>query len=178
MIRENFKKVGIFNLLLIVLVVIYDSIRLATGHSLMPKIVILVHFVAYFVGLLYAFSGYKKDAARYYKIFMFLVAASEALSFVGKLTRSEPSTLMTVLSGVCIAIALSLTIVKDLGNKFSIVLCSISIAIHLYNVIHTAIFASAKFQAISGPLSDLILLIVALVFILAKYEDKFARGTE
>lgn len=178
MIRENFKQVGIFNLLLIVLVVIYDSIRLVTGSTLMPKIVILVHFVAYFAGILYAFSGYKKEGAKYYKVFMFLVAASEILSFAGKLTRSEPSTLSVVLSGICIALMLALALVKDLGNKLSITLCSICLAIHLYNLIYTAINAAAKFQAITGPLSDVILIIVALVFVIAKFEDKYARGTE
>lgn len=111
MIKANYKKVGIFNLLLLVFVIIYDSIRLATGHSLIPKIAILVHFVAYFAGLLYAFSGYKKDGAKYYKVFMFLVAVSEALSFIDKITRTETSLITTILSGVCVVIALSLTFI-------------------------------------------------------------------
>lgn len=178
MIRENFKQVGIFNLLLIILVVIYDSIRLVTGSTLMPKIVILVHFVAYFAGILYAFSGYKKEGVKYYKAFMFFVAIAEILSFAGKLTRSEPSTLSIVLSGVCIVAALALAFVKDLGNKLSITLCSTCLAFHLYNLIHTAVNASAKFQAITGPLSDAVLIIIALVFVLAKYEDKAERGTK
>lgn len=178
MIRENFKKVGIFNLALLVFVLVYDSIRLATGHSLMAKAVILVHFISYFAGLLYAFSGYKKDAAKYYKVFMFFVAVSEVLSFVGKLTRSEPALITTILSGICVAIALSLTFIKDLGSKMSVSLCSICLAIHSFNLIYTIINASTKFQAISGPLSDFMLLVIALVFVLAKYEDKAARGSK
>lgn len=72
MIKANYKKAGIFNLLLLVFVIIYDSIRLATGHSLIPKIAILVHFVAYFAGLLYAFSGYKKMVLNIIKCLCFL----------------------------------------------------------------------------------------------------------
>lgn len=178
MIKENFRKVGVFNLALLVLVIIYDSIRLATGHSLIPKIAIIVHFVAYFAGILYTFRGYKKGAAKYYKVYMFLVAISETLSFIVKLTRSEVTQINTVLSGVCVAIALSLTFIKDLGNKLSISLCSLSLAIHLYNLIYVVLFSSTKFQAISGPISDLALIAITFVFVLVKYEDKAARGSE
>lgn len=177
MIRENFKKVGIFNLVLIVFVVVYDSIRLATGNSMLPKIIILVHFVAYFAGLLYAFSGYRKNGARYYKIFMLCLSVSEILSLVGKLNRPEPSTLSLILSGICIALSLVLLFGKDLGNKLSITACSLCLVIHLYNFFHTLINATTKFQAVTGPLSDTIMLVIALVFIIAKYEDKKERGT-
>lgn len=177
MIRENFKKVGIFNLALILFVMIYDSIRLATGHSLMPKIVILVHFVAYFAGMTYAFNGYKKDSAIYHKAFMLCLSLSEILSLVDKINRPESSTFSVILSGICVAISFVLLFGKDLGSKFSISICSLSLAIHIYNFFHVLINSTSKFQAVTGPISDSIMLIIALVFIVAKYEDKKMRGS-
>lgn len=177
MIRENFKKVGVFNTVLIILVVIYDSLRLVTGNTLLPKISIAIHFGAYIAGILYAVSGYKKDAAKYYKVFMLFLVVSEILSFVSKMDRSEPPMFSMILSGICVFAALILFFVKDFGKKNTIAICSMSLILHISNLLYTLINASAKFQAATGPISDSILLIVALVFIVAKYEDKASRGS-
>lgn len=178
MISNNFKKVGIFNLALILLVVIYDTIRLVTGNSIIGKITIIVHFIAYFFGLLYAFSGYKKDASKYYKLYMFLFSVSEIMSTISVVLRKEPSTISTLLTGLCAVFALILTFGKDLGKNTTLSICAICLSIHIYNLIHILINSQTKFQAITNSLSNIVLVVIALVFIIAKYENKALRGSK
>lgn len=89
MIRNNIIKTGIFNLILIISMVVYDSIRLVTGHSAMAKVTILVHFVGFAAALVYTMSGYKKDAAKYYKIYMLTLTVCEIMSLINITTRTE-----------------------------------------------------------------------------------------
>lgn len=47
----------------------------------------------------------------------------------------------------------------------------------MFNLTHVIINVSGtRFQAATGPLSDFVMFIVAIVFVLAKYEDKATRG--
>lgn len=178
MIKDNIKKTGVFNLILIALMVVYDSVRLFTGHSTMAKVTIIIHFVGFAAALVYTISGYKKDAAKYFKIYMFTLSICEIMSLVSLTSRTEPSVLSYVLRGICVINALMLTFAKDLGRKKSITICSAILLFHLYNLIHTLINATSKFQAVTNTLSDIILVILALVFIVAKYEDKESRGSK
>ena len=177
MIRDNFKKVGIVNLILIELVLIYDVIRLFKGDSAIGQATIIVHILGYFVGLLYAFSGYKKDAAKYYKLYMLAVLVAEVMSIFNLAPRTQPDVISYVLRGACIVFAILLTFAKDLGSKTTLSICSASLFIHIFNLVRIIINANNKLAAATNSVSDLALIIIALVFILAKYEDKKARGT-
>lgn len=178
MVRDNFKKVGIFNLVLIGLVLVYDVIRLFDNASVIGRAAILVHILGYVTGLLYAFSGYKKDSAKYYMLFMFMLLISEVMSILNLTSRSEANIVSYILRVACILIAFMLTFGKNLGLKTTLSICSVSLLIHIYNLVRVIINAKDKFQAATNSVSDLVLIVIALVFILAKYEDKFARGTE
>ena len=79
--RDILKKAGIVNGILIVATVIC-KLFLFSSATMMTKIDSVVCMVALIFGLFYSLSGYKKDSAKYYKVFMILYVVSSIFSLV------------------------------------------------------------------------------------------------
>lgn len=80
LININLKTVGIVNSILLVAAIVLRVINITE----MPTIRIIdlaICVVALLSGLVYSINGYKKDVAKYYKVFMYLYVVSNVIIF-------------------------------------------------------------------------------------------------
>lgn len=150
--------------------------------AVLESILIIVALVS---ALFYIFLGYKKDAAHYFKLFLYLFALAQLVSIVNATFNPEHTTLSVALAALTYAPVLILASAKDLGRRVSLILCGIVIAVYLF------IFVGAAFTypgSLRGDTSfgtfvlirDGALLLLSLimgVITFAKYVDKAERHT-
>lgn len=145
----------------------------------------LVEIIALIASITYFAMGYKKDAARYYKLFMLLQAATFVVEYLVSsfIDNTEPA------SGVLIAFSLvlygntlMLALAKDLGKKVTIGIASFNL------VVYTAVLVGSLFDdyLTSVARTDTIILAttwfalagITLLMTIAKYVDKAKRNTK
>ena len=175
-INDNLKKAGYFNVVLIIAAIIA---KLATIKkvSMLVNIDSIVCIIALVFGLFYSLSGYKKDSAKYYKVFMYLYFASNILSLMVPLLAPKFETVnyfIASINAVILVLVFILTFINDLGvNKST----NLSMLILLLNIIKLFYDVSNKTTMQSG-FSNLILACILCVFVSAKYADKASRGAK
>ncbi|MBQ0026353.1 MAG: hypothetical protein KBS79_03170 [Lachnospiraceae bacterium] len=142
----------------------------------------IVYILAIVFGFLYMFGYYKKDAAKFYRRFMFLFSLSEFLLVVADLIGTKAMGAGSNISGVlatavCVNTFL-LTFAKDLGRKTSIGLAISLLAVMLINSIRLLILYSSILSFVALAVMDIAIACIACLFVLAKYADKAERGTK
>lgn len=142
----------------------------------------LMNIAALVSCFIYLFKGYKKNAAIYYKIFMWLLLASEiieyALIFSKGIDFSVFSSFVKVLTLVAFVL---LAGAKDYGKVKSNIISIALVALTLYTVI--LLIPSLKHLGVFNPymidaFGQLILASSAALMVCGKYVDKTARGTK
>ena len=174
-INDNLKKAGYFNVVLIIAAIIA---KLATIKkvSMLVNIDSIVCIIALVFGLFYSLSGYKKDSAKYYKVFMYLYFVSSVLSLlvpsIAPLSGKIDFFIVSI-NVIILILVFVLAFIKDLGvNKSTY----ISIFILILNVVK--LFYNVKMTVLLLGFSNLILACIVCVFVSAKYKDKESRGTK
>ena len=181
--RDILKKAGIVNGILIVATVIC-KLFLFSSATMMTKIDSVVCMVALIFGLFYSLSGYKKDSAKYYKVFMILYVVSSIFSLVVGIysniksdsTVSGINIFATLCSIAIIVCACILVVGKDMGEQKSIHLSCVILVAGLVKMI-IALY-SKSLDVITSEVSNLVLAIIVVAFVSAKYLDKASRGTK
>ena len=179
LINDNLKKAGYFNAVLIVIALV---LRLATFVSIptLGKIESIICIVALIYGLIYSLNGYKKDASKYYKIFMYLYLLSTVitliLTFFVAINELRKYGVLVIIANVIILMSLAiLAFAKDLGEKKSNGLALAVLAISIFKLC----FVSTKtISHISIAFDNLMLACILCVFVSAKYADKASRGAK
>ena len=176
-ITDNLKKVGIVNSILIISAVV---LRLINFTEAPPLIIIdqIVCIIALCFGLVYSFNGYNKEAANYYKVFMYLYVFSCLLSLVSPIVyRGFENILIIIVNFAILVCTCLLAFVKDFGkDKSTTVACILIIlnVIKLINDLLRGLFVTFHFAGYTG----LVQAIVACVLVSHKYIDKETRGTK
>ena len=184
-ITKNLKQAGIFNATLIIATLIFQVYQICVitgtyGFNAMHFINNISIIIALISGLCYAFYGYKKTAAKYYKAFMILTLIAFVCTLIPYLQKSY---LMVV---ACLAFAriiplVLLTFKKDFGKKNSVICAYITFALTLATMIIGPFFyvsAQTSSYGIALSLSNILLAAIIIVFVEAKYADKEARGAK
>jgi len=122
--------------------------------------------------MLYCLYGYKKDAAKYFK--MFCVSFSISLIVRTILNIEQGDIAGAILAAIAVICLLILAFAKDLGKTKSYTLCGITFAVLIANVIVQAVSG----KALTGAVSRLIIGLTLAVMIHAKYKDKESRGSK
>ena len=146
------------------------------AHSdLTVKFCAAITSVALLSAYVYLFGGAKKAEALYYKIFMICFSVSE-LAMVALST--EQGVIWNVISAACYGMVVVLTVRKDLGKKWTSVLCSGVLMIRAFGA-GLNLYALIKNGDLSGvqSVAELILALVFAVCVYGKYLDKDNRGT-
>lgn len=164
-------KIGIIAALIISLLLEVYAIRNAPAFNTAWSVVDMLGLAA---ALYYCIRGYRKDAAKFYKLFVYLYILSRLMGvafFAGK-----GNVLDTVCMAVVIGAAGILAVAKDLGKTKSQML---GLAILLASFIPTIInfIHGAIIRSLSGCISFCVVAILLNLLVLAKYEDKAERGT-
>lgn len=175
---NNLKQTGIFNTILIAVGIIYDVVRAFSASNALSIIAIAFQLIAYFFALNYAFSGYKKDAAKSFRHFLYGYALSILVTMISSYVRGKAPINSTIFAIIRFILVLILAYGKDLGKLNSYLLAEAVFILSFDTVIRQATNASALFRSLYTILSSLILSAVLWVFIVAKYQDKESRGTK
>lgn len=134
-----------------------------------------VTVIALIGAVVYSLYGFKKNEAKYYKLFINLCAVATILRLVVHV--SSNGTIRAVLTAVQFGALCVLSQAKDLGRKKSMILGLIFIVITLAIAVSMISVVGFETRVLFMSLSDFILALVINILLLAKYADKAERGT-
>ena len=188
-ITKNLKKVGIVNIVLIAVCLILEGYVIGKKPYLlsMPSYVATSCFIVISIicGLIYAISGYKKNAAKYYKGFMLLQLVTRivdafndlysTITYADVYGSSYYTTVFKFIIVICVAI---LAFAKDFGKKKSFIVVYISLICDVAVFIRILIAYSDIITDIALTFMYLVLSIITTIFVEAKYIDKESRGAK
>ena len=178
-ITKNLKQAGVFNTLLIVVGIVYDIARLFNQNNTYNVIlIVLLQLIAYSFALSYAFKGYKKNAAKSFKLFVYAFGLSLLATIIRTIVSNDAPVIATVNSIIGFIPVAILAFVKDLGKKRSLSLAGVSLASGVFGIVYVALTAPEFARTLLTTLSGLILSAVLFIFVIAKYRDKEARGAK
>ena len=175
--KPIYKAILVFNLLLIVAAVVLSVIGMSGEGATITRI---LSAVIKMLGLLFAgfyiILGYRKDAAKYYKIFGLLYMLSIVAGIISCLSNTFSIT-MIICEVLIIVDVFALIFVKDLGKTKSFVICAILVSLQ---IVLTALAYSESDPSIV-KINTFIGIDFACLFGImtyAKYLDKAERGTK
>lgn len=183
LINNNLKKAGYVNAVLIIAAIVLRVINIGkmSGIAIVDALVCAIGLLS---GLIYSLNGYKKDAAKYYKVFMLLYAVDSLISFVAILSlygisfsSANQINLIHAIHLVILVCTCLLAFAKDFGksnSKTAAWVILILTGIKLINDITTGAIVSVDFAS----LAIFIQAIIAFVLVSHKYADKEARGAK
>lgn len=182
LINNNLKTVGYINVVLIVIAIILRLIAITVVPTII-KIDAILCIAALACGLIYALNGYKKDAAKYYKTFMYLYLISSVLSLGTSLSLAIADLgnfgILMIISNIIITISIFvLAFVKDFGEKKSNILSLLVLSLNILKLLSDISIKGITTPIISAGFGNLILACILCVFVSAKYADKASRGAK
>lgn len=183
-IKKNIKTIGICNAIAIGLVIIL-KLFIFKDLSTISKIDSSFCIVAMIFGIFYALNGYKKDSAKYYKLFMIMYYISSLLSLatpIALMINNEEIgfidiLFVTVWNIVIVYCVTILTIGKDLEKDNSANLCYVLLVANIIKLL-AGIVSNEAIQRIAAHLSNLLLACIVFTFVFAKYIEKSSRGAK
>ena len=174
LINDNLKKAGYFNAFLTVIAIVLRIFQIVSA-PIYVKIEAVICIIALVFGLFYSLNGYKKDAAKYYKAFIYLYLISSLFALIGPIL-GERNILMIISRALVFIAVFVLAFIKDLGenksSKLALAIFVINVATLCYGVTSKAI------SFIIMHLGNVMLSCILCVFISAKYADKASRGAK
>ena len=157
------------------------SLIIAQGGQ---KAACVLEILSVLAAIAYFALGYKKDAAKYFRAVMFLIAGTVVLDYIllaifpAAADAGSSSYLEIALTLVIYGNFLLLAAGKDLGKKWSYILIIINLAIYLCSLI-AIIFAGATTpDELLMPIEWIAMTVVGLIMVKAKYLDKSNRDTK
>ena len=175
--KPIYKVILVFNLLLIAAAVVLSIIGICGEGATATRIITtVIRLVALLFAGFYILSGYRKDAAKYYKLFGFLYMLTMVSGIISGIFNTTSA--LNVICDVLIVIGiLALAFAKDLGRTKSFVICAVLVVLQIVLVL-LVYFAGdpAVVKIISFIGIDLACLYGIMTF--AKYLDKAERGTK
>ena len=176
--KPIYKVILVFNLLLITIAVVLSVITLSSDGATVTRILSAITKLAalLFAGF-YIILGYRKNAAKYYKIYGFLYMLSAFLSIITCIINPPLAVVNIICYTLIIIGALALVFVKDLGKTKALTISGIIVLLQIV----CAIFAYIEGDPTIVKINIFMLLDLACLFGImtyAKYLDKAERGTK
>ena len=180
------RKGAIVGIIAVIIALIIEVMGLFNNNLLITdKMVNCALIVGLIAGLIFAFNGYKKSDADMYKVYMIIYAVALIINAIAGIfiANNTPSWsfidyLGIILIIISIIAILLLVFVKDLGKK-------ISESLVLYNMIATCGFSLYEIITLgdfvpyySIYIGNILLSIIAYIFVKLKYADKESRGAK
>ena len=176
-IAKNLKKAGIVNLILLIISLVLSVYRFI---DLSPNILTVIRDIVYLFtvisGFHYAFSGYRKDSAKYYKLFMLLFTVFTLMTVAADIV--DMGSLQLLLLRIVMAVsAIALTFVKDFGEKNSVFAAAVLLIAQFIAFFTKLSYYQGEFRHTASAFMHLALTCLVSVFVVAKYNDKHRRKT-
>ena len=177
-ITKNLKQAGIFNTALIIIGIVYDVVRIFSISNTYSLIAIVLQLFAYCAALNYAFKGYKKDAAKSYRHFLYAFALSIIATMISASMRGKAPMRANICAFISLVCVMALAYTKDIGKTRSYAFALVALASSVINLAGQLIRSGLTYKGLLVTLSEFILCMVLFVFVIAKYRDKQERGTK
>lgn len=177
------KTLMIIHLILLALLALANIVSLIilviTGGELLVTdyLILFANFFALSCGIFYLANGYSKNAAIFYKAFIFLTMLSDAF-YVITMAINTNYDFGAIIIGFVISLLLVLTFVKNLGKEMTwLVFCAIIIANLVYGIVFERNIYALPI-VIVDVIAKLVMNATLGLAIFGKYKDKEERGTE
>ena len=138
----------------------------------------IVVIAALISGLAYAFYGYKKNVANYYKAFMYLAFVAFTFSAISHLLYFNNAKLNTCAAIARVIPIALLTFKMDFGRSNSVTCACLVFDFSLLILIGSLIIFGSKPANIILSLNQVLLSAIVMIFVAEKYVDKESRGTK
>lgn len=164
----------------------FTCIRLKTGINITDNtfeiLLLLTRILAFVFGFIYLILGFKKNAATYYKLFMWCLVISTVFS-VCMITRvTEHNNFVLLLLCVRLVLFTVLAVGKDLGKNTTYILIYVLLAISIYAGFDSLQLAkTGSTFGIGASLDNIVqalLVGTAGIMVAEKYIDKASRGAK
>jgi len=180
--KSKFKILMYVNLVFIVLALIGN----VYGYVSTNNYQFILNISALGLSLVYLFYGYKKFAASYFMFFMVFLAIKEGLALYSMIVDEKVPVYAAAIVGTMMLSYLCLAFIKNLGKKKSFIICGIILLLSLVTLIsglvYTPIVITAKtivgLQLAMFNLTRVLMAIILIIMVYAKYEDKYSRGSK
>ena len=188
--NKKYLPVKIFHLILMAASIVLYAITLISfsrERSALNNISTVVNIAAMLAGIVYLAFGYKKKAHLCYKLFMWLFAISAIFQYVA-IYRDAVSgpVYVTFVKFITFALIILLAGAKDYGAVKSNIISLAIVALNIFTLVDSCIFAADVFvnAGLSVPpliftsIGQLVLASTAAFMVCAKYLDKAERGAK
>lgn len=173
--KPIYKVILILNLLFIAAGVVFSVIGIANADMNATRIISHITAIASLVfAAFYILSGYRKNAAKYYKVYGALLAIVFLISILSASVNSRGS-IGTMVASLSLVLVLVLLLSENLGKAKSLILCGLLVII---NVVLLAIGQNATATTVIAKLVKIDLVCLYGIMTYAKYLDKAERGTK
>lgn len=185
-INENLKIVGIVNSIFSVIAIVFRLFQFNLDLGLLTNLDTFVCIIALLFGIFYSLSGYKKEDAKYFKAFMVLCFISSIFSLLTPIYLNIKENgafvlnqrLIENISNIVIVIcSFILAFSKDLGMDKSNNAAYVILLLSIIKLVACKL-GNRPLAGIAACVSNLILAIIIVVFVSAKYLDKASRGSK
>ncbi len=188
--KLTMKILGAINTVLIVVCFIGDIFGIISTRSVYYITTASIELLAIALSLSYLLNDYKKDGAKYYRLFMYFYAGTYLVeilfsSIFETSTAGDKFLPFGFLSFILYGNTLILAVGKDIGKKASLIICTINATIYLVAFIVCCFISVSEFVDLQEKLAYvsifltwLTLSLIAFVMTLAKYTDKAIRKQE
>ena len=146
-------------------------------------IISIIEIIAIICGFMYFWKGYKKDAAKYFRAMMFLIASTYVIDYIVlAITGSANSATANYFEVVIVLIIygnyLLLAVAKDLGEKTTKTLIVINILAYIVALIATITIYGSDISTILQSIEWIVSAVIVYFMAKAKYIDKSNRNTK
>ena len=184
MMKNNKTFIVIGAILSIVALVMNFAKLILLQLSLLSTVSTIAAVVALVFALLYALKGYRKTAAKDYKIYLAVIFFSTIVNFITDiwLTLENPIYNGSYVSTVCLfidcVVLFLLLVSKNFGKTKSLIVVWIFTIERLFIVGRVLTIYSAVPSYIIGSICREVIAIITLLFVYEKYIDKAERGAK
>lgn len=176
MTEDKKKLYGMLGMIPVIIGCIWMILKAIKADNIFVMLSIISGLITFAIAMAYAGKGYKKNGAGYYKAYMVMFAVTCALGIVPAFMGYDYGVLAKVVAVAALICALILAFWKDLGKTKSYVVGIIATLLYLILFV-SHIFAGGNFfDTAQASFTGLLMSLLSLVFISAKYADKSARG--
>lgn len=177
---KHYKEIGIISIILILAGLICSLLRVyMPSKYALTSVKIFVGMMTLIFAIYYTTFGYKKNGELFYKIFMCFFALNGVLAtllLVGTLASAGASEIVVIiLNAAWCIMAFILTFGKDLGRRKSLTYGALTVVLNIIICIYVPLTADTPLSGFLSSFQTLIIALLALIFIYAKFEDKKAR---
>ena len=149
------------------------------GSTVFNKIALVAKIVALLSSLMYLIKGYKKEADKYYKIFMWALGISEIIGYASLLNKGvQMSFFQGFIAMLTFAAFVLIVAANDYGKVKSNIISIALVVLTAFTTLSLAVSSGITSLRTIISICHFIFALTAAIMVKAKYNDKESRGAK